>query len=511
MDDPLGPASAALSPPRFARGFVLSDIALEPPVREWVTQETAGLGISRAPDVPLTMARSGGRFVVVLGTFVDTATWSSMEAAVSSAVEAFTRSEDEFLDATDAWSGRYIVIFGAEANRHVMTDATGMRSAFYPLSGRFVMASHARLVARLTHADRSPLMNAYREIVQHAIVHPHRRSLVMSMPGRSTPWSGIVYLTANTALDIETRQLRRVFPRRRPQRSTPAGAAALIAPRLSGQVSSLVDSGRPVAISITAGLDSRVSLAASRQVRDVVRYFTYRRDDVPSDDEDVATASSMAEALHLGYGVIDVGASVDPPELDSAIREATFLSHGRRIVAAYRTVFSPDTIHVRSNIGEVGRCFYRRSLAAAEMATSPSDIPARDLARLWAHGGVSEPVVQAFAEWIQATGFRDVAGLDALDLFYWEHRMACWHSNVVLESDFAFDTHVLFNSRWVLERMLSVPEEDRLRGSVFRHLIAGLWPELAAWPTDHPRPSRLRGWRTRGWRSVLGAIRRRLG
>jgi hypothetical protein len=403
------------------------------------------------------------------------------------------------------------VIFGAEGNRHVMTDATGMRSAFYPLAGPFVLASHARLVARRTHAEPSPLVTAYRAIVQQAIIQPRRRSLVMSMPGRSTPWSGIVYLTANMLLDIESRRLRRVFPRRPPDALRPADAAALIAPRLSGQVSALVHSGRPVAMSITAGLDSRVSLASSRDVQHAVRYFTYRREDVRTDDDDGATASSMAEGLHLGYGVIEVPRSVDPPELDAASREATFLSHGRRIVAAYRATFSPDTIHVRSNIGEVGRCFYRRSLPGAAMVTSPAEITPRDLARLWARGDVNEPVVQAFAEWMDATGFQSVVGLDALDVLYWEHRMACWHSNVVLESDFAFDTHVLFNSRWILERMLSVPEIDRSRGLVLRHLIAELWPELAAWPTDHATLGLERAWRTRDWRSVLRVIRRRIG
>jgi hypothetical protein len=110
---------------------------------------------------------------------------------------------------------------------------------------------------------------------------------------------------------------------------------------------------------------------------------------------------------------------------------------------------------------------------------------------------VPEPFVEAFDEWMGATRFRAVIGIDALDLFYWEHRMSCWHSNVVLESDFAFDTHVLFNCRWILERMLAVPVEDRCRASLFRQLVIDLWPELGTWPRDRPT-----------WRSTLASIRR---
>ena len=509
MDGRPVPAPASTGLPRFARGFIVSVAAFEPPVQAWVSQEIAGLWISRALEVPLTMARSGGRFVVVIGHFVDTETWLSTEAAVSLAAEALARSEGELLDTTDAWSGRYVVIFGVETDRHVMTDATGMRSVFYALDGSFILASHCRLVATLTGAG-SPILNARRTAVR-AIVPPRRRRLVVSLPGRSTPWPGVVYLTANMVLDIETRRLRRVFPRRPLGVLTTTAASALIAPRLRGQVDALVDSGRPVAISVTGGVDSRVTVAASRDVRDAVRYFTYRVRDVPGNDEDVAAASSIADAMRLPHGVVEVPPSIQPPELDAVMREATFLSHGRRIVAAYRAAFSPDTIHIRSNIGEVGRCYYRRSRAGAVMPTSPTDISASDLARLWAHGEASEPLVESFAEWMTATSFRGVQDIDALDLFYWEHRMSCWHSNVVLESDFAFDTHSLFNSRWVLERTLSVSIEDRCRGSVFRHLVAEMWPELAALPMGGGQDPRDRVRRKRTWLSVLVSLRRRMG
>ena len=500
------PASWSANLPRFARGFVVSDAAVDPPFRDWLLDEIAGLWISRAPDVALTTARSGRRSVVVLGHLVDTEAWCSTEVAVVRAAEALARSEGAFIDATDAWSGRYIVIFGDASGRQVMTDATGLRAAFYALEGLFVLASHAAIVATMVGAEPSSVLEPYRAIVRG---HQGGRAVAMAMPGRSTPWSGVVHLTANVALDIGTRSLRRVCPRRPAPPMTPAAAAAVIAPRLQGQVTALAGSGRPVAMSITAGVDSRVSLAASRPVREGVRYFTYRRADLRGNAADVALAGVMARSLGLSHRVLDVPPIVEPPELDAAMREASFLIHGRRLVPAYRAAFTPQALHIRSNVAEVGRCYYRRTSAGATMATSPREVSASDLARLWAHVDVAGPVVEAFDEWMDATRFRDAAHLDPLDLFYWEHRMSCWHSNVVLESDFAFDTHVLFNSRWILERMLSVPAAERARGSLFRHLIAELWPDLAAWPIDPGGASRGRA-RRRTLRSLITSARRRI-
>jgi Asparagine synthase len=478
--------------PRFARGFVLSDPPVPDPIPDWAAREVAGLRLTYAADVPVAGIRSGRHFVVVVGHFVDTETWRPHDEAIAAAVGALTRSEEQFLDVTDAWSGRYLVVFGTDTSRRVMTDASGMRSAFYSLDGRFVLASHARIVATATGAPRSPISDEYRNCVRAL---PSR--VVMPMPGRSTPWSGVVFLTPNQVLDVETRVLRRAFPRRPLPTRTTSAAAALIAPRLQGQVSALVNTGRPVALSLTGGVDSRVSLAASRQVRDAITYFTYRRPGMAGTDADATTAGLIAKELQLRHRVLDVAAAADSSPLDAAIREATFLSHGRPIIAEYRRTFTPDTIHIRSNVSGVAKCFYRSKPLGAAVSESDSQIAPELLAQLWAHSTPSRPLIDAFEDWMDATGFRDVRGLDPLDVFYWEHRMACWHSSVVLESDFAFDTHVLFNSRSILELMLSAPARDRCRGALLRQVVSILWPELLRWPMGKRDP---RSWAASVWR-----------
>src|SRR5687768_4537071 len=92
------------SVPRFARGFALSDPAVPDPVPDWAEVEVAGLRLTHAPDVAVAGARSARHFVVVIGHFVDAETWRPRDHAIVAAVDALTRSEYEFLDATDGWS-----------------------------------------------------------------------------------------------------------------------------------------------------------------------------------------------------------------------------------------------------------------------------------------------------------------------------------------------------------------------------------------------------------------------
>src|SRR5918994_2392572 len=240
---------------RYARGFVLSAAPVPIPVSDWTSTEVVGLFLARAPEVSVASARSGGASLTVIGPLVDPASWMAPADAIAAAAAALVRSEDAFLDVTDAWSGRYLVLFGSAGSRSVMTDATGVRAAFYPLEGPLVVASHARIVARAVGAAQSPL-----DVEYNAHLRSLRSPVVMPRPGRSTPWDGVVILPANQVLDLDTRVLRRIFPRRPIAPLTTTEAAAWVAPRLQGQVTELVALGRPVIMSLTAGIDSRTSV-----------------------------------------------------------------------------------------------------------------------------------------------------------------------------------------------------------------------------------------------------------
>ncbi|MFN3866699.1 MAG: hypothetical protein ACK4MD_08315, partial [Demequina sp.] len=61
--------------------------------------------------------------------------------------------------------------------------------------------------------------------------------------------------------------------------------------------------------------------------------------------------------------------------------------------------------------------------------------------------------------------------VDPRDLMYWEHRMGAWHGQVVLESDIAFETVSLYNSRLVISALMSVRIDQRMDDVHMRRLI----------------------------------------
>ena len=92
---------------------------------------------------------------------------------------------------------------------------------------------------------------------------------------------------------------------------------------------------------------------------------------------------------------------------------------------------------------------------------------------------------EAFDDYMRATGFgRAQRRYDPADLFYWEHRSGMWLNAHLTESDIAFDTFILVNSRRVYRLLLSAPLRDRINGTVFLELIRRAWPEVLDVPVN---------------------------
>ena len=144
---------------------------------------------------------------------------------------------------------------------------------------------------------------------------------------------------------------------------------------------------------------------------------------------------------------------------------------------------SHESVHVRSNLSEIGRNFYHwRKVSVCDDAYA--------LARLWSSKFRSDldlqeqmAITDAFEDFAQATEFF-FTPLEKSVQFYWEHRMGTWHAQVCSESDVALDSASLYNCRKIIEAFLSVPIELQLAGVIHRDIILRAWPELAEYPIN---------------------------
>ena len=134
------------------------------------------------------------------------------------------------------------------------------------------------------------------------------------------------------------------------------------------------------------------------------------------------------------------------------------LSHGRYLLPAYRELFPEhDWFHLRGNGVEIVRKYWGNK----------ADDSATRVLRMLQHENPYD-VARRFRELNYDSPHH---GYRLWDLAYWEIRMGRWLSEIMNETDAAFDTFLPIGSRVMIEALLSAPDDMRESGADIRELI----------------------------------------
>jgi hypothetical protein len=401
-----------------------------------------------------------GKHLVVVGAPISLQASLSGPEAARRLAQAWCDSTDALAEELDWMAGRYVVFGQSGEDGFLQTDASGLLSAFYSADDD-VIASHQNLVSDYM---RNPELSVF------GSVEWLRSTRAFTYPGLNTRWRGVRLLTANTELSLPTYNIRRVGPRQIEPNSA-RQAAEKVLELLRVQHPFLYREGLGPMVSLTAGLDSRITLAGLRGIAAESAFFTYQvgyGNNTATSKRDADIARQLAARFDLDHQTFVIREPLPSSQLKGLIARNSPLTHNRALARLYRRVLPKDRLHVRSNVYEIGRAYYQQ--------VSRPKADARLFTYLLTHGrSESADVTAAFDEMIEATGLLSVDGYDPLDLFYWE---------ILLESDIAHDTHVLVNSRAILQILLSVPIADRISARAYEHMIAIAWPELYDVPVN---------------------------
>jgi hypothetical protein len=466
---------AAIDPAlRFARGFLLGPArGLIPPTY-------------RAVDFPVPLrinsnthigvARGGAGAVAVLGEALDpNAPLLDHDGVARMLLAAGSRRQAEI----DRLVGRFAVITAApDGEVEVQTDAIGLRSVYYTIvDGAVVAGGHAKLVAEA--AGPRPMLAAPRPIR-------------LGYPGMDTPHPGIWRLPANVALSMRSGRLRRFFPIQAIEPVTVEDMWSFALDQ-AGRAIEALRHRASVLVSLTAGLDSRTTLAAARASWPHLRFFTYLQQGErrAHDEIDLAVSRDLTRLLGLAQEVVDLKGYRADPALAALQADNAFTSHVGNLSCAYHDRFgSGRHVHVRTNLLELGRSnLFANNRKTPQFAAGPST--GQRMAEFYAAKAelpVDAGMLDAFGRYVGETSFdRALAFASPWDLYFVEHRMGAWQGGVASLSDLAFDTIIAFNSREVVRRMMGVPQEVRSTSGHLIERLARVLPEVAHVPINPNR------------------------
>lgn len=405
-------------------------------------------------------------------------------------------SVEEFVRRLSELGGRYLVILRYKSKRLIIGDAGGLRPLFYMADDRkpFWAASDPSRIAEQLRLQYDP--QTTEKFLNSRFV---RKNAEFWYPGDSTPYAAVRHLLPNHCLDLDTRQAVRIWPSEELTRLPLEEAVDASATVLQGLVKAACKRF-PLAIGITAGIDSRTVLAAERASGIDVIYYTGSHFRLSVKNADISIPANLLPQLGIEHYIMPCPQHVDPRFLEIFKANITTARVARapgvfwtykRFGHEYRTI-------VLGTMSEVGRCFYGSSF---ERDINEISLAAR--ARMWGN----EFAINHFRQWLlDADDAIRRCRLGVLDLFYWEQRIGNWGSMSVAESDIAHEVFVPFNCRRVLANMLAVEEKYRLPPEHLFHkeLIRKMWPEALAAPFN---PIAL----TQLWRKIAKKVMRRYG
>jgi hypothetical protein len=438
----------------------------------------------------LSMDQQSGSYVFLFGLAIDLIfDTTDLDLISAQLLKSLDDRRTAFLDHIDLVAGRYLVIYRKSSSEspHIMGDATNMIKINYS-AGHRMCSSNVFVIDDVANKGARQFREEYRTKAKH---------WTYGSLGNLSPIARVKILTPNHELALDSYEQRRFYPRRPASGSDNIAAISDEIVSLCLRQQSLLLERYALFNSLTAGIDSRFSLAISAGRSSQQIYFTYLLQEPHLVDAQVS--SHIARSLGLDHAILlgdraafadkfDPGKSnvIDVTIVDNLskrIKIWDWYIHGTQVVNAYKWSLLPlnqtglPPLHIRSNLYEVGRLYWARKSGPCN---DPSEILEKSR-RDW----ISD-CSAIFKKFFRETEINTEAvhGYDLLDIFYWEHRCGTWVSEVLQGSDFAFNTHCYVNCRKIIELMLSVDMEHRAKASVFHHAIEKHLPRLAGLPIN---------------------------
>lgn len=469
----------SITVPKYIRGFLVStdaDNVVTDVPSEWSFFDFLGMKVFYDKKNKIGAISKDGFYCLIIGSVLDLKNYKyGPEEVVHDIFDSYILGEDVFFNRVDWLNGRFVIIYGQcdsgeVKSLKVINDATGLRSVFYVDDNKenLYIGSHPELVAKQVGASR----NNYDRFL--------KKYSGYSLPGNVTTFNKIKQLIPNHYLDSDERRQVRFFPRNNGHINyNIEDIIKDLALNLKGQIDFISEKAK-LLCSISAGIDSRVTFSATRDSSEKIKYFTYYGKEINKKDVfdiDCYVANELAKNFGIDHKLINLScldSDEDIVNVAGQIKHASHIIHNPLLSAKYYKEFGENNfLHLRSNVLEIGRVYYKRAYSLPKMineevATNLYSLKAKE----------DQEVINLFKEFLNLAKYDLVEGYDCYDLFYWEYRMGVWHSLVTLESDLAFDTYIPFNNRIFLTKLLSIPQSLRIEDDVFLRICEENWPAV---------------------------------
>jgi len=375
------------------------------------------------------------------------------------------KSKEDFIKYFSTLSGRFVLFTHHDDKVHVYNDPGGFRTVYYAFKdGHTYLGSQP---AMLTEFKTFEFTEFARKFFDSKYFKKYSEYF---LPSGMSFFEDVSHLVPNHYLDLSSFEQYRFYPSGQiPEMD--ADTAAREANRIMQNLITAAFRRYKLALPITAGLDSRYILAASRKYLHDIYLYTLIYKDLTMDSPEIIVPQSFLRSQGYSHNVLDCNIPCDDPaEIEKMYRINYDPVHKdwMDIAKGLYMIYPKKHLCIKGVASGIVKYYYRR------LEKTPSLDNAYQLAG-YEPGWQNHPeIVDHLEKWLDgAKKACSTSKIEVLDLMYWEHRIGGWQAQSQNEWDLVMDQFTPYVTRPWLELMFGVDEKHRREPqfSVFLKMI----------------------------------------
>ncbi len=429
------------------------------------------------PDLEFIHIKKNNVEIISLGFILDPLNPKFSDEDIVNNLLNNTSDFNSVIKSSYNYSGRWIIIYKDDNDVQFFHDAAGSRQIFYTFheSGVWCGSQPHTLANKLDiqESDDPDLL----EFINSNEFEEDEHCMV----GDGTIFPEIFHLMPNHSLSIGNQCVTRYWPDEPIPNLTMGEATDKISKLFTGLYES-ANNRFDLMQSVTAGVDSRALLAASKKVRKDIFYFIQKFDKLTKFSPDIRVPSKYLPSLGLDFNIM-VANEYDEFFDEYLINNVYMIQSEKKKVLYYNFFnYAQSRVNVSGNIGGIIRhTGYSHYEGSSEV---------NDLAKLF-NAENKKYVITTIKKWLDTDIIKLIKknNIYLKDLFYWEHRGANWIPMFQTELDIAIDEWNPANCRNLIIASFAIPPDGKTvqeRTILYKNICQQLWPETLLFPISPP-------------------------
>lgn len=376
---------------------------------------------------------------------------------------------DTVIEDLEFIAGRYVYIKAVNKEMYVYSDASQLLPLVFNKEAE-IFSSHDNLLAEILRDNNYKIT---------------RRPLEVHNELDFTRYEEIQKFNPSMRLRTKDFTYRRIYPRVQLKSASVETVYRSMKTYLNEMVKWLKNNKQPKFVTVTGGIDSRVSASLTRTIDDV-EYLTYFMPDAYIKSKlaksiyavDRKITTEMKDNLRWNHSIIDL-TDIPLSKEELNFYESYYNSkHGYRLDKYYRENKKYyKTLHIKSTVFGMGKADFPAALNAK---SSNIDYYKRSV------HGINKEFEEYYNldEEIEKYFMRNLVepavtkGRHYFDLYHLESRMGNWHSNLTLETDPETEEFIFTNSRKIIDLIQLPTIDERRKFSLYKEIVKDNWPVL---------------------------------